>query len=49
MAQHLIKQFWKEILLILLIKSILLTGIWYKCFRHPMQVNDKSAMEHLIG
>jgi hypothetical protein len=43
------KQYWKEIALLLLIKAILLTGIWYVCFSHPLVLDDQTAGSHILG
>ena len=42
------KQYWKEILLLLAVKAVLFTGIWYKCFRNPIVLTDKAAAEHIF-
>ncbi|MBP7846842.1 MAG: hypothetical protein QG651_104 [Pseudomonadota bacterium] len=42
------KQYWKEIFCLLVIKAVLLTGLWYKSFRTPPQLDDKAAGEHII-
>lgn len=42
------KQYWKEILLLLVIKAVLLTGLWYECFRTPLVLDDKTAGEHIL-
>jgi len=47
--KHFVKQYWKEIFLLLVIKAILLAGIWYVCFRTPLILDDKTAGEHILG
>jgi len=42
------KQYWKELTILLVIKAILLTSIWYVCFRHPLVLDDMSAGAHII-
>lgn len=42
------KQYWKEILLLLVVKAVLLTGLWYECFRTPLVLDDKTAGEHIL-
>lgn len=39
----------KEILCLLVIKAILLTMVWYFCFRNPLQLDDKAAGGHILG
>ena len=43
-----IQNYWKEILCLLIIKAVLLTGLWYKCFRNPIVMDDKAAAEHIF-
>lgn len=42
------KQYWKEICCLLVLKAILLTGLWYTSFRSPPQLDDKTAGEHIF-
>jgi hypothetical protein len=41
------KLYWKHILWILLIKSILLTAMWYVFFREEPKLNDKTTADHI--
>ncbi len=43
-----LKKYWIEILSILLIKIVLLTSIWYMCFRTPPKLDDKTVGEHIL-
>jgi hypothetical protein len=38
----------KHIIIILLIKAILFTGIWYFFFRKPIELNDKQAFQGIF-
>lgn len=42
------KQYWKEITLLLLIKAVLLGGIWYFCFKDPPIMTDQIAGAHIL-
>ncbi len=42
------KQYWKEICGLLILKAILLTGLWFVSFRDPPQLDDKTAGEHIL-
>ena len=42
------KRYWREIIWLLAIKAVLFTGIWYKCFRKPIILTDKTAAEHIL-
>lgn len=42
------KQYWKEICCLLVLKAVLLTGLWYTSFRNPPQLDDKTAGEHIF-
>ena len=42
------KKYWKEILWLLALKAVLLTGLWYEFFRHPLVLDDKAAGEHIL-
>ncbi len=42
------KQYWKEISILLVVKAVLLTGLWYVAFSNPPQLDDKSAGEHIF-
>jgi hypothetical protein len=42
------KQYWKEILWLLALKAVLLTGLWYEFFRTPLVLDDKTAGEHIL-
>lgn len=41
-------KYWKEIVTLLVIKSILLTGLWFFSFRKPIILNNKTAFEHIV-
>lgn len=43
------KQYWKEIVCLLVIKAILFTGLWYTSFRNPPKLDDQAAGEHILG
>jgi hypothetical protein len=30
------------------VKAVLLTGLWYVCFRDPPQLDDKTVGEHVF-
>ena len=42
------KQYWKEITILLVIKAVLLTVIWYFCFSHPLVLDDIAAGTHIV-
>lgn len=42
------KKYWKEIALLLIVKSVLLTGLWYFSFRDPPQLDDEAVANHLL-
>lgn len=42
------KQYWKEICILLVVKSILLTVLWYFCFRNPIELDDQTTAEHVF-
>lgn len=42
------KRYWKHILWILVIKGILLTGMWYMFFRDEPHLDNKSAGNHIF-
>ncbi|MEN9946258.1 MAG: hypothetical protein RLZZ293_644 [Pseudomonadota bacterium] len=42
------KNYWKEILCLLIVKAVLLTGLWYVCFKDPIVMDDKTAGEHIF-
>ena len=43
------KKYWKELFIIILIKSVLLTGLWYAFFRDKeITVNKQVLEEHLL-
>ena len=42
------KQYWKEISILLVVKAVLLTGLWYVSFSKPPQLDDKAAGEHIF-
>lgn len=44
----LFKQYWKEILWLLALKAVLLTGLWYFAFRNPPVLDDRTAGEHIL-
>ncbi|MGV3278612.1 cytochrome oxidase putative small subunit CydP [Rickettsiales bacterium LUAb2] len=39
---------YKEIILVLCIKAILLTALWYFSFRDPIKLNDQKAGNYII-
>lgn len=41
------KQYWKEIIIVLMIKAVLLTGLWYVAFSNPPQLDDQTVGEHV--
>lgn len=43
-----LKKYWMEILGLLIIKAVLLTGIWYVSFSDPIVLDDKTAGEHIF-
>ncbi len=43
-----LKQYWKEIICLLILKLVLLLSLWYVCFRHPIEVNEQAAVKHII-
>lgn len=43
------KRYWKEILWLLMIKAILLSGIWYVCFSNPPKLDDSTTANHLFN
>ena len=42
------KQYWKEIILLLIAKAFLLTTLWYLCFSKPLELNDQTTAEHVF-
>lgn len=42
------KKFWKHLFLVVLIKSILLTGMWYVFFKDAPALNNKTAGTHIF-
>ena len=43
------QKYWKELFIIILIKSVLLTGIWYTFFKDKEIIVDKQVLEnHLL-
>lgn len=38
----------KHIIIILLVKAILFTSIWYCCFRNPIDLNDQQAFHSIF-
>lgn len=43
------KQYWKEIICLLVVKAILLTGLWYVSFSHPPKLDDQTTGQHILG
>ncbi len=44
------KKYWKELFIILIIKSVLLTGLWYTFFKDKeITVNKQVLEEHLYS
>lgn len=43
-----IKSYWKEILLVLILKAVFLTILYYSCFSKPPLLDDQKAGEHLL-
>ena len=43
-----IKSYKKHIIIILLVKAVLFTGIWYFFFRNPIELNDKQAFQGIF-
>lgn len=43
------KQYWKEIICLLVVKAILLTGLWYVSFSKPPKLDDQAAGQHILG
>jgi hypothetical protein len=42
------KSYAKHIIIILIVKAILFTGIWYCFFRNPIELNDKQAFHSIF-
>ncbi len=42
------KSYAKHIMIILIVKAILFTGIWYFFFRNPIELNDKQAFQSIF-
>ena len=42
------KQFWKHLLIVVLIKSILLSGMWYIFFKDAPKLNNQKAGTHIF-
>ena len=38
----------KHIIIILLVKAVLFTGIWYFFFQNPIELNDKQAFQGIF-
>lgn len=43
-----IKSYKKHIIIILLVKAVLFTGIWYFFFRSPIELNDRQAFQGIF-
>jgi len=43
-----ISNYWKEILILLIVKVVLLSGIYYKFFSDPIKLDDKAAAEYIF-
>lgn len=43
-----LKTYWQELLLLLLIKAILLAGLYYYCFKDPLILSDQTAGAHIL-
>ncbi|MFN8771153.1 MAG: cytochrome oxidase putative small subunit CydP [Neisseriaceae bacterium] len=44
-----IDKYWKHILLVLIVKSILLTGMWYVFFSDTPKLNDYITEKHIFS
>lgn len=42
------KQYWKEIIILLMAKSILLFTLWYFCFSKPLKLDDETTAAHVF-
>lgn len=42
------KQYWKEITILLIAKAILLSTLWYFCFSKPLKLDDETTAAHVF-